>query len=270
MKKIYLILLTLLYFSCESPQIPEVQGNVVLKFSGSGITRSESSLSGFGRLNVSIFDESGNKIASEAQKSDDINFGTVGFNLSSGIYKVAAVAHSSDKSVSISDVTKVVFSGSMTDIFKYYDSIEVTEDDDYYSLTMSRAIGMFKIILEDENIPSNVNSYTITYTGSKSLNLITGLGATKAKQTDSKTVEEGTKEIDFFLLPSPETGYTITLIAKIDGTEVTSYTFDNVSITANEISAYKGCLYEGIAEFTPVQFGFIVDSSWGNTTTHEF
>ena len=84
MKKIYLILLTLLYFSCESPQIPEIQGNVVLKFSGSGITRSESSLSGFGRLNVSIFDESGNKIASEAQKSDDINFGTVGVNLSPG------------------------------------------------------------------------------------------------------------------------------------------------------------------------------------------
>ena len=271
MKRLWLLLLPLL-LSCEQPQIPGVSGNVVITFSGRGmnITRGEATLTGYSRLNVSIFDESGNKVASEAQKSDDINFGTVGFTLSSGTYKVAAVAHSQDKSVSILDVTKVAFSGSMTDIAKYYDTLDVSEENDNFSLPMDRAVGMFKIILEDDSIPSNVNNYTISYTGSKSLNLVTGLGATKAKQTDSKTVSAGTKEINFFLLPSPEAGYTITLAAKVDGSEVAAYTFENISIKANSVTAYEGKLYNGIAEFEQVVIGFYVNREWNDTITYKF
>ena len=65
-------------------------------------------------------------------------------------------------------------------------------------------------------------------------------------------------------------GYTITLAVKVDGSEVATYTFENISIKANSVTAYEGKLYNGIAEFEQVVIGFYVNREWNDTITYKF
>ena len=169
----------------------------------------------------------------------------------------------------ISDVSKVVFSGSLPDIFSVYEDLVISPDKFDYTVLLHRAVGMLRIILTDTEVPGEVDSHSISYTGSKSLNLLTGLGTTNAKQTDTKQIVKGTNTIEFYLLPSP-TPYNITLKVFIGSTEVATASIKDVSIKVNEIEGYQGNLFGDSPNFTPITTTFIVDGEWRNINMHEF
>ena len=265
-KLVYIFSLIILLTSCEKEILDEVKNK-----SGGGVTIKFSPSDYFSRLNVSIFDSIGNKVASDAQRSTDKNYGLIELDLPNGKYRIAAILHNTEKSVSISDVNKVVFSGSLGDIHSYYDSLEINDGSSTYNIETQRSVGMFRIILENDNIPSDVNTYTITYTGSKSLNLITGCGVTKAKQTDTKNVVSGTDTLNYYLLPGAnDLKYKITLTAYANNTEIATYIFEDVIIRTNEITAYRGKLFNNEKNFIQVTYGFKADATWKDITYHDF
>lgn len=256
------------------PTTNKSEGNLLLKFSPytvGAFTRATTSIAEqFNRLNFSIFDETGEKIVSDAQKSSDANYGIAAFTLPAGTYTIGAVAHNSEKSAPVA-LEEVKFSGEMTDVFYYYGTLEVAEEPQEYNIVMNRAVGMFRLILTDESIPEGVETLKISYKGSKTLNPQTGLAVTNANQTETRTIPDD-KTIELYLIPHIEgTPFTVTVTAlAADKTEIKSHTFEDIPISANTITTYSGKLFSDISAITSSTISFNVDPSWGGTNSYEF
>ena len=109
------------------------------------------------RLNVAIFDADGTKVKTVAQKEGDTGYGTVALTLAAGTYQLVAIAHNGEGSATITSTEKVTFpNNKVTDTFYYYGDLIVTSEVQSYDLTLTRAVAMFRLVLTDEEIPSNV------------------------------------------------------------------------------------------------------------------
>ena len=186
MKKHLFIALALLVASCEKPILDDesvvggstTDSNVILHmtqfeqtaFDNSGnlaTTRSATDITELcTRLNIVIFDADGTKVKTVAQKDTDSNFGTVALTLSAGTYQLVVIAHCCDGSATITSTEKVTFpNNKVTDTFYYYGDLVVNDNQQSYDLTLTRAVAMFRLVLTDEEIPSNVAKLKFYYTG---------------------------------------------------------------------------------------------------------
>jgi hypothetical protein len=55
-----------------------------------------------------------------------------------------------------------------------------------------------------------------------------------------------------------------------DGTEVAKKVFSDVPIKANEITSYRGKLFDGVTTVTSSSLGFTIIPEWGGTNEYEF
>ena len=168
--------LALLVAACEKPILNEVEveqkeANVILhmvQFETSpltplqrarGTTRASTDITELcSRLNIAIFSTDGIKVKTVAQKEGDSSYGTVALTLAAGTYRLVVIAHNCDGSATITSKEKVTFpNNKVTDTFYYYGDLVVTDNQQSYDLTLTRAVAMFRMVLTDEEIPSNVS-----------------------------------------------------------------------------------------------------------------
>ena len=258
MKKLLFFALALLLAACEKPIIDEKTGkeiptetNVILHFTQyqqEAFTRSATDITNLcSRLNIAIFDAEGTKVKTVAQKEGDASYGTVALSLAAGTYRLVVIAHSCDGSATITSTEKVTFpNNKVTDTFFYYGTLVVTDALQSYDLTLTRAVAMFRLVLTDESIPSNVAKLKFYYLGgSSTFSPKDGVGCVNSKQTEIRPV--ATDGIyDIYTLPHTEedvlTKLTVTALDANDNI-LKERVFENVPVIRNQVTRYTGSFF---------------------------
>ena len=291
MKKFMLFALALLAAACEKPVIDEdlvatKDANVILhfkQFEQEAFTRAATDITELcSRLNIALFDAEGTKVKTVAQKEGDSSYGTVALTLTAGTYRLVVIAHNCDGSATITSTEKVTFpNNKVTDTFYYYGDLVVTEAKQSYDLTLTRAVAMFRLVLTDEEIPSNVAKLKFYYVGgSSTFSPKDGYGCVNSKQTEVRTVPadfvSGTA-FDIYTLPHTEsdvlTKLTVTALDANDNT-VKERIFENVPITRNQITRYTGSFFgsggSGGSSSSDGTFSLTADPDWDSVNGYTF
>ena len=290
MKKFMFIALALLAVACEKPildteDIPnEREANVILhmtQFEQTAFTRAATDITELcSRLNIAIFDADGTKVKTVAQKEGDASFGTVALTLAAGSYRLVVIAHNCDGSATITSEEKVTFpNNKVTDTFYYYGDLVVTDAKQSYDLTLTRAVAMFRLVLTDEEIPSNVAKLKFYYVGgSSTFSPKDGYGCVNSKQTEVRPVPadyaSGTA-FDIYTLPHTDddvlTKLTVTALDANDNT-VKERIFENVPVTRNQITRYTGSFFGngGSGQSTDGTFRLTADPDWDSVNGYTF
>ena len=291
MKKFMLFALALLAAACEKPVIDEdlvatKDANVILhfkQFEQEAFTRAATDITELcSRLNIALFDAEGTKVKTVAQKEGDSSYGTVALTLTAGTYRLVVIAHNCDGSATITSTEKVTFpNNKVTDTFYYYGDLVVTEAKQSYDLTLTRAVAMFRLVLTDEEIPSNVAKLKFYYVGgSSTFSPKDGYGCVNSKQTEVRTVPadfvSGTA-FDIYTLPHTEsdvlTKLTVTALDQNDNT-IKERIFENVPITRNQITRYTGSFFgsggSGGSSSSDGTFHLTADPDWDSVNGYTF
>ena len=279
--------------ACEKPVLDEAprpddgEANVVLHFKqyeGDGFvtgpapgsfqtraTRAATDITELcNRLNIAIFDADGTKVKTIAQKRDDASYGTVALSLVAATYKLVVIAHNGDGSATISSEEKVTFpNNKVTDTYYYYGDLVVGAERQSYDLTLTRAVAMFRLVLTDESIPSNVAKLKFYYLGgSSTFSPKDGVGCVNSKQTEIRPVStDGVYEI--YTLPHTEedvlTKLTVTALDANDNI-IKERIFENVPIIRNQVTRYTGSFFGsgggGGGETGSGDFRMTADPDW--------
>ena len=283
------IALALLLAACEKSIIDEKTGkeipadaNVILHFTQyeqEAFTRSATDITNLcSRLNIGIFDAEGTKVKTVAQKEGDASYGTVALSLAAGTYRLVVIAHSCDGSATITSTEKVTFpNNKVTDTFFYYGTLIVTDALQSYDLTLTRAVAMFRLVLTDESIPSNVAKLKFYYLGgSSTFSPKDGYGCVNSKQTEIRPVStDGIYEI--YTLPHTEedvlTKLTVTALDANDNI-LKERTFENVPIIRNQVTRYTGSFFGsgggGGGETGSGDFRMTADPDWDSVNGYTF
>lgn len=289
MKKLMYIVLALLLAACEKSIIDEKTGkeipaeaNVILHFTQyeqEAFTRSATDITNLcSRLNIAIFDAEGTKVKTVAQKEGDASYGTVALSLAAGTYRLVVIAHSCDGSATITSTEKVTFpNNKVTDTFFYYGTLVVTDALQSYDLTLTRAVAMFRLVLTDESVPSNVAKLKFYYLGgSSTFSPKDGVGCVNSKQTEIRPVStDGIYEI--YTLPHTEedvlTKLTVTALDANDNI-IMERTFENIPITRNQVTRYTGSFFGsgggGGGETGSGDFRMTADPDWDAVNGYTF
>ena len=286
MKKYLFIAIALLIASCEKPILDSEdissakEANVILhmtQFEQTVFTRATTDITDLcTRLNIAIFDADGTKVKTVAQKDTDSNFGSVALTLSAGTYQLVVIAHCCDGSATITSTEKVTFpNNKVTDTFYYYGDLVVTDSQQSYDLTLTRAVAMFRLVLTDEEIPSNVARLKFYYTGgSSTFSPSAGYGCVNSKQTEYRTVAPGLSVFEIYTLPHTEedvlTKLTVTALDANDNT-VKERVFENVPVTRNQITRYTGSFIgNGGGTTSDGTFRLTADPDWDSVNGYTF
>jgi len=288
MKKYLFITLALLAAACEKPILDEdiastKEANVILHMTQyeqeAFGTRAATDITELcSRLNVAIFDADGTKVKTVAQKEGDTGYGTVALTLAAGTYQIVVIAHNGEGSATITSTEKVTFpNNKVTDTFYYYGDLVVISEVQSYDLTLTRAVAMFRLVLTDEEMPSNVSKFKFYYVGgSSTFNPSSGYGCVNSKQTEVRTVSadfvSGTA-FDIFTLPHTEedvlTKLTVTALDANDNT-VKERTFENVPVTRNQITRYTGSFFGSGGQTSDGTFRLTADPDWDSVNGYTF
>ena len=283
--------------ACEKPILDEsseasssaADANVILRFtqyeqeafsvgSGSAVaTRAATNITELcSRLNIAIFDGEGTKVNTVAQKEGDASYGTVVLSLAAGTYKLVVIAHNCDGSATITSTEKVTFpNNKVTDTFYYYGDLVVSNEKQTYDLTLTRAVAMFRLVLTDEEVPSNVAKIKFYYVGgSSTFSPKDGYGCVNSKQTEIRTVAaDGVYEI--YTLPHTEedvlTKLTVTALDANDNT-IKERIFENVPVVRNQVTRYTGSFFGsgGGGQTGSGDFRMTADPDWDSVNGYTF
>jgi hypothetical protein len=285
MKKILFFALALLMTACEKPILSEEDivstqdANVILHFKQyeqESFTRAATDITELcSRLNIAIFDADGTKVKTVAQKESDAGYGTVALTLAAGTYQLVVIAHNGEGSATITSTEKVTFpNNKVTDTFYYYGDLVVTTEVQSYDLTLTRAVAMFRLVLTDDEMPSNVAKLKFYYLGgSSTFSPKDGCGCVNSKQTEIRPVsDDGIYEI--FTLPHTEddvlTKLTVTALDQNDNT-VKEKVFENIPVTRNQVTRYTGSFFGNSGgETGSGDFRMTADPDWDAVNSFTF
>lgn len=229
------------------------------------------------RLSIAIFDEDGKRVAISNKESSETGFGKFTANLDEGTYDVVAIAHNGAGNATMTSPSEIKFKDNkVTDTFYAYSKVSVSGDDSH-SLTLKRAVAMFRLIVSDAT-PDDVGSMKFYYTGgSSTFNATTGYGCVNSKQTEIRTVEaaahNASSTYEAYTFPHPDgrnLKIEISAMKKGDSNTVLhTRTFTDVPMTRNAITQYRGNFYD---ENTSSGRGFSVDidNQWDTDNNHEY
>lgn len=277
------VVAALAFTSCEKASLDDDLSssgkNVILRFSAP-TTRATTSSLPFTKLNVMFFDADGEKAFDKVktQTTEDEGFGTLAISVPEGVYTIVAVAHSSIRSASIKSLDMVQFTAAdgekLTDTFLYCDKITVSEAPQSYDLTMKRVCAMFRLTLTDDPMPESVAKFKFDYTGgSANFNPSTTLGCTKSTQSETRAVNDDNIYEVYTFPYLAVTGTLKMTVSALDASDnvLAKRTFENVSVTKNRITEYKGQFFsEDPGSIRPVTTGFTADTTWDGYDTQNF
>ena len=278
------LIAALLLASCEKPVIdgsPVDSGNVSLTFEPTrkDYTRG-TSVTAFKKLNVMLFDAQGNRVFDKVktQLSSDEDFCTLSLQLTAGTYWVVAVGHSSTISATIKSPEVVQFTASegekLTDTFCHCSQITIGGDGNTFTLPMYRAGAMVQFCLTDKSVPDDFAYFLTEYTGgSANFNPQTLEGITKSTQSE-KRIRNDLMIHQCYTFPYMATSGTLRMTCSAlssDGTVIRKRVFEDVPVTRNRITTYRGHFFEeGDGNITQSGFGFTVNGQWEGEDIYEF
>jgi len=256
--------------------------NVVLRlsvfemeaFGETNATRAASAISELAsRLSLVVL-KNGEKVKTVSQKQGDSGFGTVALSLAEGTYQIAAIAHNCDGTATVTSADKITFPNNIvTDTFYYYGDLTVGSSAVSQSLTMHRAVAMFRLILTEE-LPATVRKLKFYYTGgSSTFSAVSGYGCVNSRQTVNIDVASGQKVFEVYTFPHDEQGQLKMTVTALDAQDnaVGERVFENVPVRRNYITRYTGSLLGGGGN-APESSGirFTADGDWGGENTDVF
>lgn len=232
------------------------------------------------RIDFAIFDASGTKVAKKNEKAGDKDYGTAQFTLAAGTYDVVIIAHNGTGSATITSTEEASFpSNKMTDTFTYYGSLTVDDQGASQSITLHRAVAAVRFVLLDESLPTNLDHMRFYYTGgSSTLNPSTNYGAKNSRQEELRTVAQAGKDsdghyyFDIYTIPKAADGNVLKLTVEgvdASGSYIKEQIFENVPITVNTITVYKGTFFDGSASAAS-SFTLTADSEWDGTNNYNY
>lgn len=275
MKKIVLMLSVLLLVACERVEVGDVLvndsvfKNVTLHVGSSSMsvmgTRADVPLSDVcGRLNVAVFDASGQKVKTVAQVVSDAGYGTVSMSLNDGKYTVVVIGHNCTGSATITNAEKVTFpNNKVTDTFYYCGSLEVTGEKQDVNISLQRAVAMIRLKLTDDATALvNVAQLKFYYLGgSSTFSPLAGFGCVNSKQTEYR-VSNADGVYELFTLPHSDidaiTKMTVTALDAGDNV-VGEFTMENVPVSINKVTNCTGSFGSGAGK---VEVTITVDPDW--------
>lgn len=278
--------LTLIVVSCEKPYVgiqPEQQEtpNVTFRitsfeqidFDGPS-SRAVVDVSQIcSRINLVVYDGE-TKVKSIAQKAADDDFGNLAMTLSQGTYNVAIIAHSTDASATVSSLDKISFNHNViSDTFLYYGEITVGEQPKAYDVQLRRVVAMFRLTLT-KPLPENIAQLKFYYTGgSSTLSATTGYGSVNSKQTVVLEASPDQQTYEVYTFPHAESGKLKMTITALDASQnaIFERLFEEVPVTRNKITLYKGDLFDGnTPENTASSFAIKAETDWDEESLYTF
>ena len=227
------------------------------------------------KLTISIYSTDGLQVYSANKKSTDTDFANVTMKLAEGKYHLVIVAHSNEKNATTTDINKISFDGKLTDTFHYYEEIELVAGSNNIDVVMERVTAMFRLEIADQ-IPENVKQLKFYYTGgSSTLEGVTGYGCVNSKQTELRNIKTGTKIFEVYTFPHPDgktLKMTITALGA-SGETVCTKTFEDVAVSKNMITRYKGSFFTNItppASADNYKFSISANTDWKGENVIEF
>lgn len=279
MKKILLLILaTMALTGCEKAVFdpaatPETEANLTLKlscyermpFSSRSVTDIADCCS---RINVAIF-SGDTKVRTVAQKHDDNGFGTIPLALEAGTYQLVVIAHNCDGTATITSAEKVTFPNNhVTDTFYYYGDITVGEEAQTVSLTLTRPVAAFELVLT-EPLPANVKTLRFYYTGgSSTFSPASGYGCVNSRQTETRAAAgESTFKVLTFPHEAQDKLKIVVTALDAGGESVGETTFEDVPVAPDERTRYTGSIFSS-AETHSAGIRLQAETDWA--ATHEY
>ena len=228
------------------------------------------------KLTISVYNVEGQRVYSVNKKSTDADFANATMKLAEGKYHLVIVAHSNEKNATTTDINKITFeSNKLSDTFHYYKEIELVAGGNNIDVVMERVTAMFRLEITDE-IPENVKQLKFYYTGgSSTLSGFTGAGAVNSRQTEIRNVQSGINTYEVYTFPQPDDKKLKMTITALDasGETVCTKTFEDVAVSKNMITCYKGNLFTNIAPPAAsdnYNFSISVNTDWKGENIIEF
>ena len=138
---------------------------------------------------------------------------------------------------------------------------------------MKRVVAMFRLVTTD-TAPGAVAKMKFDYTGgSANYNPSTGQGNTRSTQSETRPANDsGVYEV--YTFPYMANSGTLTMnVSALDasGNILLKRTFQNVPVTVNTITAYKGTFFEDIpGSTTSTPITFTADPEWDALNEYTF
>lgn len=271
MEKLSLYLLTaifaVLFASCQKVDLSEDGGrsddanNVTFRivrieetpFSSAKASRSQDIAQLCTRINVAIYKNS-ERVKSISQKSGDKDFGTVSLSLDAGTYRVVILAHSQEKSPTMTDAEKIGFNSDMSDTFLWSEKVTVEDGgDNEVDVDMHRVVAKIRIISKD-NVPNNVARLKFYYTGgSSTINALTGKGCVNSKQTVEYMISDDMKgkpaTFEFYTFPKADNSTVKMEVTAYDATDTKlgEMTITDIPVKVNTCASCEGDIFSSIS-----------------------
>lgn len=228
------------------------------------------------KLTISLYNVEGQRVYSVNKKSTDADFANATTKLAEGKYHLVIVAHSNEKNATTTDINKITFEGNkLSDTFHYYKEIELVAGGNNIDVVMERVTAMFRLEIADQ-IPENVKQLKFYYTGgSSTLSGYTGAGSVNSRQTEIRNVQSGINTYEVYTFPQPDDKKLKMTITALDasGETVCTKTFEDVAVSKNMITCYKGNLFTNIAPPAAsdnYNFSISVNTDWKGENVIEF
>ena len=280
-KSLLLLLCTAMLAACEKvdfSQYEDSDSNVVLQLSCYErvpfTSRAKKDVTELcSRINIAIF-KGDTKVKTIAQKEGDNGFGTIAMTLAEGTYDLVVIAHNGEGTATISNVEKVTFANNhITDTFYYYGQLEVTSEKQQVSLTLTRPVAAFRLVLNDA-LPSEVKTLRFYYTGgSSTFSPKAGFGNVNSRQTENLAVSSGQKTFEVFTFPHSSDGLLKVTVSALDASDeaIAERVFENVPVTPDEVTRYTGNIFDdGVSEVGNFGMKLQAEAEWAAINDYEF
>ena len=220
------------------------------------------------RLSFAVFKSDGSLVGNAIhQYIENENYGTVQLELTSGSYKMVAVAHSGSDIVNIQTVASAILPGTtFTDTFVGVYDLNVTHADCSFNMPLHRITSAFFLNLTDEPpVIANRMEIVLNYGGSSAtqlkINPSTGLAEDNWLQTSSFTMTEiidGTPDLVYYIGKSSPTEVIVRATAYDSGNrQVMRRAFTNVPLTPNKKTRATGDFFNSSGSGS-----FTITSNW--------
>ena len=205
-------------------------------------------------LLLGIYDMNGNLIDDiqyQNKSESDINYGTFSHTLKYGKYTIIAMGWNGTQQCNVHSLDSITFSEEwVPNTFLCRQNIIVSESySETRTLSLKRCVARFKMILKDDSIPQELNSFVINFSGAgNSLNSKTQHCAniTDFYRTIPININPSKiKDISAYcFLPEDCTEINISVTAyNANDSVITSKTFNNVPMKINYSTNYTGIYF---------------------------